>query len=81
MWTPPTEARAAERSSVWFELEAGDAVIMDHVLWHRGGANTSEQRRTLLAVSFVAADASRSDTITDEDARRERKPRLDELVS
>ena len=48
-WRPPTEALAAERRSVWYALRAGDAVLMDACTWHRGGANTSGSRRTLLA--------------------------------
>ena len=53
-WLPPTEALAAERRSVWYALRAGDAVLMDACTWHRGGANTSGTRRTLLAATFVA---------------------------
>lgn len=52
-WIPPTPARVAERPSVWFALNAGDAVLMDSFTWHCGGANTSERPRTLLAVTFV----------------------------
>ena len=57
-WLPPTEARVAERRAVWFELYAGDAVLMDSTAWHGGGANTSEHRRTLLAMSFVQPTAA-----------------------
>jgi len=53
-WLPPTAALAAERQSAWFELRAGDAVLMDSLTWHCGGANASEWRRTLLSASFVA---------------------------
>ena len=38
---------------MWHKLNAGDGILMDQMTWHRGGANTSEVRRTLLAVSFV----------------------------
>ena len=55
-WLPPTASLAAERRSVWYALHAGDAVLMDACTWHRGGANTSGTRRTLLAASFVASD-------------------------
>ena len=70
-WRPPTEALAAERRSVWYALRAGDAVLMDACTWHRGGANTSGTRRTLLAASFVASDR---------DAAGERVPRLCDFV-
>jgi len=56
-WLAPTASLAAERSSVWYALHAGDAVLMDACTWHRGGANTSGARRTLLAASFVEASA------------------------
>ena len=69
-WRPPTEALAAERRSVWYALRAGDAVLMDGCTWHRGGANTSGTRRTLLAASFVASDR----------AAAERVPRLGDFV-
>jgi ectoine hydroxylase-related dioxygenase (phytanoyl-CoA dioxygenase family) len=55
-WLPPTAPLAAERRSVWYALLAGDAVLMDACTWHRGGANTSGTRRSLLAASFVASD-------------------------
>ena len=54
-WLPPAASLAAERRSVWYALRAGDAVLMDACTWHRGGANTSGSRRTLLAASFVAS--------------------------
>ena len=56
VWLPPTASLAAERRSVWYALRAGDAVLMDACTWHRGGANTSGTRRTLLAASFVASE-------------------------
>ena len=53
-WLPPTEARVAQRPpSCWFALSAGDAVLMDSLTWHCGGANSSGRRRTLLSASFV----------------------------
>ena len=55
VWLSPTASLAAERRSVWYELRAGDAVLMDACTWHRGGANTSGSRRFLLAATFVAA--------------------------
>ena len=70
-WLPPTASLAAERRSVWYALHAGDAVLMDACTWHRGGANTSGSRRTLLAASFVASDR---------DAAAERVPRLGDFV-
>jgi hypothetical protein len=54
-WLAPTASLAAARRSVWYALHAGDAVLMDACTWHRGGANTSGTRRTLLAASFVAS--------------------------
>ena len=57
VWLAPTASLAAERRSVWYALRAGDAVLMDACTWHRGGANTSGTRRTLLAASFVEASA------------------------
>ena len=67
-WLAPTASLAAERRSVWYALRAGDAVLMDACTWHRGGANTSETRRSLLAASFVAS------------SRDERVPRLGDFV-
>ena len=55
VWLAPTASLAAERRTVWYALRAGDAVLMDACTWHRGGANTSGSRRSLLAASFVAA--------------------------
>ena len=68
IWVPPTASLAAERGSVWYALRAGDAVLMDACTWHRGGANTSGTRRSLLAASFVASD------------RSDRVPRLGDFV-
>ena len=68
VWLPPTASLAAERRSVWYALRAGDAVLMDGCTWHRGGANTSGTRRTLLAASFAASD------------RSDRVPRLSDFV-
>ena len=56
IWLPPTASLAANLRSVWYALHAGDAVLMDACTWHRGGANTSGTRRSLLAASFVASD-------------------------
>ena len=67
-WLPPTEALALNLRSVWYALRAGDAVLMDACTWHRGGANTSETRRSLLAASFVASSCD------------ERVPRLGDFV-
>ena len=68
VWRPPTELLAANLRSVWYALHAGDAVLMDACTWHRGGANTSGTRRSLLAASFVASD------------RSDRVPRLGDFV-
>jgi len=68
VWLAPTASLAAERRSVWYALRAGDAVLMDACTWHRGGANTSGTRRTLLAASFVASE------------NVERVPRLGDFV-
>ena len=72
VWRPPTELLAANLRSVWYALRAGDAVLMDACTWHRGGANTSGTRRTLLAASFVASDR---DVVA-----AERVPRLGDFV-
>ena len=69
VWRPPTELLAANLRSVWYALHAGDAVLMDACTWHRGGANTSGTRRSLLAASFVASD------------RSDRVPRLGDFVN
>ena len=68
VWLAPTASLAAERRSVWYALRAGDAVLMDACTWHRGGANTSGSRRSLLAATFVA------------NAAAERVPRLGDFV-
>ena len=68
VWRPPTELLAANLRSVWYALRAGDTVLMDACTWHRGGANTSGTRRTLLAATFVASDHG------------ERVPRLGDFV-
>ena len=54
-WLSPTPGLVAERGGgVWFELKAGDAVLMDSTTWHSGGANTTtDRRRSLFSVSFV----------------------------
>ena len=64
-WLAPDDARAAQehihdaKPEVWFELGAGDAVLMDSFCWHRGGKNChSDRSRTVLAVSFVSEDPS-----------------------
>lgn len=53
-WLPPSDPQAEARPGDWFALSAGDAVLMEQTCWHCGGANTSEHRRTLLSLSFVA---------------------------
>ena len=73
IWRPPTELLAANLRSVWYALRAGDAVLMDACTWHRGGANTSGSRRTLLAASFVAPDRAAT-------ADGERVPRLGDFL-
>jgi len=52
-WVPPTWALVAEKPVMSFALKAGDAVLMDSLTWHKGGANTSERMRTLLSATFV----------------------------
>ena len=52
-WLPPSEALVAEMGGgTCFEMRAGDAVLMDSLTWHSGGANTSDRRRTLLSATF-----------------------------
>lgn len=53
-WLPPTDELVSQRDPIWFKLKAGDIVLMDQTTWHCGGANTSDQMRTLLSFSFVA---------------------------
>ena len=52
---PRAEAKLSESPEKWFVLQAGDAVVMEPTCWHRGGANESDNDRSLLALSFVAA--------------------------
>lgn len=62
-WLPPPDTssrpnsgaaeKLAEKPPAWFGLKAGDAVLMYSTTWHRGGANKSERRRSLLSLSFV----------------------------
>jgi hypothetical protein len=40
-------------------LAAGDALVMDSRLWHQGGANRSDRRRSLFVLSFLSAGGSR----------------------
>ena len=40
-------------------LRTGDALLMDSRLWHRGGANKSRSRRSLLVLSFVSSEGGR----------------------
>ena len=47
------EAALHERTAVDCDVRQGDCVLMDSRLWHCGGANTSELRRTLLVASFM----------------------------
>lgn len=56
-WRPPSESRAAEMTPTWYALHGGDAVLMDSLTWHCGGANASDRKRTLLVVSFREAAA------------------------
>jgi hypothetical protein len=55
-WLPPTERLVAERGgTTWFEMSAGDCIVMDSRTWHAGGANTSsDKKRALLSFSFIA---------------------------
>lgn len=53
-WIPPTQRLAEDRHPTWFQLHAGDAILMDPTTWHCGSANTSSNKnRTLLSFSFV----------------------------
>ena len=83
VWRPPTEETAAEHSPAWYELRAGDAVLMDSTTWHCGGANTSEGSwRTLLSLAFVAPSAGggpAAAAVVDDDS--ERRLRLGDLAS
>ena len=67
IWVPPTpdniqlKLRSHSNTShtrLWFgPLYQGDAVLMDSCTWHRGGANTSSEVRTILAISFEEAES------------------------
>ena len=67
VWVPPTpdniqlKLRSHSNTShtrLWFgPLYKGDAVLMDSCTWHRGGANTSSEMRTILAISFEEAES------------------------
>lgn len=70
VWYPPSRGldvekvkEREEKSELWFPLDAGDAVVMDSCTWHRGGANTSEDkpRRVVLSMSFRASNNERRD--------------------
>lgn len=53
---PPLLRNHPQESAV---MSIGDALIMDSRLWHRGGANRSDRRRSLLVLSFVSATGER----------------------
>ena len=73
LWLPPNVDRVADRGgTLCFALRGGDAVLMDALLWHGGGANSSASARTLLSFTFEAARDARRTT---------RTLRLDELRS
>ena len=62
-WVAPTSkagraivARGG-KPRTWFPLVAGDATIMHSTIWHAGGANSSSQKRTILALTFVESDS------------------------
>ena len=57
-------------------LHRGDAVLFDGRVHHRGGANTSPRRRSLLYISFMAPGQKPSSTSSPE----ERGSLLPELV-
>lgn len=40
-------------------LAAGDALVMDSRLWHQGGANHSDRRRSLFVLSFLSGHGGR----------------------
>ena len=42
------------RRSFDCDVRQGDCVLMDSRLWHCGGANRSDARRTLLVASFLS---------------------------
>ena len=44
------------RRSFDCDVRQGDCVLMDSRLWHCGGANQSDARRTLLVASFLSRD-------------------------
>eukprot|EP00928_Gymnodinium_smaydae_P089223 TRINITY_DN73211_c0_g1_i1.p1 TRINITY_DN73211_c0_g1~~TRINITY_DN73211_c0_g1_i1.p1 ORF type:complete len:267 (-),score=36.10 TRINITY_DN73211_c0_g1_i1:20-820(-) len=56
-WMSPMDPQAHSREAVpvWFQLHAGDVIIMEQTCWHFGGANTSDKRRILLCATFVQA--------------------------
>ena len=82
VWVPPMAANAEERgAAVWFELIAGDVVLMDPLTWHYGSANTSESsRRMLLAMSFEEPTSRRAGTAAAAAAESSTKLRLSDLL-
>ncbi|CAE7262051.1 unnamed protein product [Symbiodinium sp. CCMP2592] len=53
-----TLVAGGSKPATWFPLRAGDATLMHSTCWHKGGANQSDQRRTLLALSLVESRAA-----------------------
>jgi hypothetical protein len=60
-----------EGEGVWFPLKAADAVMMNPLCWHQGGANTTgsgtnpPRRRALLSMSWVAGSGSGNFRLSD----------------
>eukprot|EP00966_Prymnesium_polylepis_P006860 158127-Prymnesium_polylepis.1 len=50
-----TAAALRERPAFDCDVRRGDCVLMDSRLWHCGGANVSEERRTLLVATFLGS--------------------------
>ncbi|MDC3321139.1 phytanoyl-CoA dioxygenase family protein [bacterium] len=52
-WLPPLPKNGLNEKQIkWFPLQAGDAVLMESTLWHRGGCNVSNKKRVLLSLTF-----------------------------
>jgi len=59
--TPPTAENVDHSQSKWFRLNEGDAILMDHLTYHCGGANNQPKMRTLFSASFMQSEKSSGD--------------------
>ena len=67
-WFAPTKQQHIdEREPFWIPLKAGDAVVMDSHLWHQGGPNSSDQKRTLFSFTFCEHGGGEGEFPTEEE--------------